>query len=63
MMTMGDHCREWYSRQGIITDRLPVDLSAKLYEIWVNYAWAGATGDKPNEYGIKPGKVYMRESK
>jgi len=61
-LTLSYHCREWYHDQGIITDRLPVDLSRKLYEIWANYAFAGISGNKPNEYGIKPGKVYLANS-
>lgn len=58
-MTLSDHCRLWYYEQGIITDRLPVDLSNQLYRIWVNYAFAGISGSKPNDYGIKPGKMYF----
>jgi len=60
--TLQDHFRKWYYDQGIITDRLPPELSTKLWEIYINYAFAGVSGNKPNEYGIKPGKVYLASS-
>ncbi len=46
--TFGDHARLWYQHQGIIMDRLPADLSRRLYAIWVNYAFAGIGAGIPN---------------
>ncbi|MCK9570302.1 hypothetical protein M0R72_15255 [Candidatus Pacearchaeota archaeon] len=56
--TLMDHCREWYAKQGINIDPIPVhSLKTRFYECWVNYAFAGIV----NEYGIDAGKVYRAE--
>jgi hypothetical protein len=59
--TLLDHCSEWYGEQGITLVNLPGELQTRLYEIWINYAFAGFSGNQPNEYGIRPGKIYMKE--
>ena len=41
MTTLFDHCKMWYTEQGIPFVKLPCDLKLKLYEIWVNYAFHG----------------------
>ena len=56
--TLMDHCREWYAKQGINIDLIPVhSLKTRFYECWVNYAFAGTT----NEYGISAAKDYREE--
>lgn len=54
--------KKWYQLQHINPYILPPELSTKLYEIYINYAFAGISGNKPNEYGIKPGTVYLANS-